>query len=56
LPSFFPADLAIPTVAPKDVGEAAAKRMLEPAEPARIHHGSGEPIGGIGTTMSERQI
>jgi uncharacterized protein YbjT (DUF2867 family) len=29
LPSFFPADAAIPMVAPSDLGEAAARRLLE---------------------------
>ena len=41
LPSFFPADLAIPMVAPKDVGEAAARRMLEPAEATELRHVEG---------------
>lgn len=31
LPSFFPADFALPMVAPEDLGEAAARRLLEPA-------------------------
>jgi uncharacterized protein YbjT (DUF2867 family) len=31
LPSFFPADVAIPMVAPEDLGEAAARRLMEPA-------------------------
>ncbi len=31
LPSLFPADFALPMVAPADVGENAARRMLEPA-------------------------
>jgi uncharacterized protein YbjT (DUF2867 family) len=31
LPSFFPEDVAIPMVAPGDLGEAAARRLLEPA-------------------------
>lgn len=30
LPSFLPADLSIPMVAPQDLGEAAASRLLEP--------------------------
>ena len=30
LPSFLPADLSIPMVAPQDLGEAAANRLLEP--------------------------
>ena len=30
LPSFLPEDLAIPTVAPDDLGEAAAARLMEP--------------------------
>jgi uncharacterized protein YbjT (DUF2867 family) len=32
LPSFFPADLVIPMVAPDDLGEVAAQRLLEPAD------------------------
>jgi uncharacterized protein YbjT (DUF2867 family) len=32
LPSFFPEDVAIPMVAPGDLGEAAARRLLEPAD------------------------
>jgi uncharacterized protein YbjT (DUF2867 family) len=32
LPSFFPADFALPMVAPEDLGEAAARRLLEPPE------------------------
>lgn len=31
LPSFFPADLAFPMVAPEDLGDAAARRLLTPA-------------------------
>ncbi len=38
LPSFFPADLALPMVAPDDLGEAAARRLLEPAGATGIHH------------------
>lgn len=32
LQSLFPADLAIPMVAPRDVGEAAARRLLAPVD------------------------
>ncbi|MHC0053892.1 NmrA family NAD(P)-binding protein [Actibacterium sp. D379-3] len=32
LPSFFPADLALPMVAPTDLGEAAADRLVSPAD------------------------
>ena len=32
LPSFFPEDAAIPMVAPCDLGEAAAQRLMEPAD------------------------
>jgi uncharacterized protein YbjT (DUF2867 family) len=32
LPSFFPADVAIPMVAPSDLGDVAANRLLEPAD------------------------
>lgn len=38
LPSFFPADLALPMVAPYDLGEAAARRLREPADATGIHH------------------
>jgi uncharacterized protein YbjT (DUF2867 family) len=31
LPSFFPPDLAIPMVSPMDLGEAAARRLMEPS-------------------------
>lgn len=36
LPSFFPADFAFPMVAPEDVGEAAARRLLEPPDKTEI--------------------
>ncbi|CAM5618123.1 hypothetical protein MAUB1S_10517 [Mycolicibacterium aubagnense] len=32
LPSFLPADLLIPMVAPQDLGEAAADRLIEPVD------------------------
>ena len=32
LPSFFPEDLVIPMVAPDDLGDVAAQRLLEPAD------------------------
>lgn len=32
LPSFFPQDVAIPMVAPDDLGEAAARRLMEPVD------------------------
>jgi uncharacterized protein YbjT (DUF2867 family) len=38
LPSFFPADAAIPMVAPGDLGEAAAGRLMEPADQADIRY------------------
>jgi uncharacterized protein YbjT (DUF2867 family) len=38
LPSFFPADAAIPMVAPSDLGEAAARRLMEPAEQTDIRY------------------
>lgn len=41
LPSFFPADLAIPTVAPEDLGEAAALRLLEPVSDTGVRHVEG---------------
>ncbi|PLP60865.1 NmrA family transcriptional regulator [Mesorhizobium loti] len=38
LPSFLPADLSIPMVAPQDLGEAAASRLLEPADDIGLKH------------------
>lgn len=44
LPSFFPADLPIPMVAPKDVGEAAARRLLEPAHDTSLRYIEGPEL------------
>lgn len=41
LPSFFPADFLLPMVAPEDVGAAAARRLLEPADATGLHHVEG---------------
>jgi uncharacterized protein YbjT (DUF2867 family) len=41
LPSFFPADFALPMVAPQDLGEAAARRLLEPASETGLRHVEG---------------
>lgn len=41
LPSFVPADLAIPTVAPQDLGEAAAQRLLEPVADTGLRYVEG---------------
>ena len=41
LPSFFPADLALPTVAPTDLGRAAADRMMEDVGQSGLHHVEG---------------
>ncbi|WP_198117563.1 NmrA family NAD(P)-binding protein [Massilia rhizosphaerae] len=38
LPSFFPQDVAIPMVAPDDLGEAAAGRLMDPADHAGIRY------------------
>jgi uncharacterized protein YbjT (DUF2867 family) len=38
LPSFFPAGLSIPMVAPVDVGKAAAKRLMSGTEDVGIEH------------------
>lgn len=38
LPSFFPQDVAIPMVAPDDLGEAAARRLVEPDGEAGIRY------------------
>jgi uncharacterized protein YbjT (DUF2867 family) len=41
LPSFFPADMALPMVAPGDLGEAAARRLLEPASDTDLRYVEG---------------
>lgn len=41
LPSFLPADLSIPMVAPQDLGEAAASRLLEPVADTSLKHVEG---------------
>lgn len=41
LPSFFPADTALPMVAPEDLGEAAARRLLEPASDTDLRYVEG---------------
>jgi len=38
LPSFFPADAAIPMVAPEDLGEAAARRLMTPGDQADVRY------------------
>ena len=38
LPSFFPADLSIPMVAPEDLGRVAARRMMSDTEDVGIAH------------------
>ncbi|MGJ8530842.1 MAG: NmrA family NAD(P)-binding protein [Alphaproteobacteria bacterium] len=38
LPSFFPPDLMLPTVAPEDLGKAAAQRLLEPVRDNDIRY------------------
>ncbi len=38
LSSFFAQDLAIPMVAPADLGEAAARRLMEPAERSGVQY------------------
>ena len=37
-PSFFPADFALPMVAPQDLGKAAARRLLEPASETGLRY------------------
>lgn len=39
--SYFPADMAIPMVAPPDLGEAAARRLLEPASAVDLRYVEG---------------
>jgi uncharacterized protein YbjT (DUF2867 family) len=39
--SFIPADMAIPMVAPEDLGDAAARRLLEPVSDATLRHVEG---------------
>lgn len=41
LRSFFPADMALPMVAPADLGAAAARRLLEPADEVELRHVEG---------------
>lgn len=41
LPSFFPADFLLPMVAPGDLGEAAAHRLLEPADDVGLRYVEG---------------
>ncbi|MBW6390715.1 NmrA family NAD(P)-binding protein [Billgrantia antri] len=41
LPSFFPSDFALPMVAPQDLGEAAASRLLEPANETALRYVEG---------------
>ncbi len=38
LPSFFPAELKLPMVAPEDLGDAAAQRLLEPVGEKDLRH------------------
>lgn len=38
LPSFFPVDMAIPMVATEDLGEAAARRLLEPVDATGLRY------------------
>jgi uncharacterized protein YbjT (DUF2867 family) len=39
--SMFPADLALPMIAPADLGTAAARWLLEPADRTALHHVEG---------------
>jgi uncharacterized protein YbjT (DUF2867 family) len=41
LPSFFPADLSLPMVAPADLGEAAARRLMTGTDDTGIEHVEG---------------
>lgn len=41
LPSFFPAELALPMVAPTDVGRAAARRLMSNSDDLGIEHVEG---------------
>lgn len=41
LPTLFPADLAIPMVAPRDLGEAAAARLMSPPEDTGVRNVEG---------------
>jgi uncharacterized protein YbjT (DUF2867 family) len=41
LPSFFPDDLALPMVAPDDLGKAAAERLLSPVGDIELRHVEG---------------
>jgi uncharacterized protein YbjT (DUF2867 family) len=41
LQSFFPADFRLPMVSPRDLGEAAARRLAEPVDATGLHHVEG---------------
>ena len=41
LPTMFPADLSIPMVAPRDVGEAAARRLVSPVDDVGVNNVEG---------------
>ncbi|MCA7083515.1 NAD(P)H-binding protein [Cupriavidus sp. DB3] len=41
LPTMFPADLPIPMVAPRDLGEAAAARLMSPLDDVGVRHVEG---------------
>ncbi|WP_434702937.1 NmrA family NAD(P)-binding protein [Pseudomonas sp. Z1-12] len=41
LPTLFPADLAFPMVAPRDLGEVAAARLLSPIDDVGVRHVQG---------------
>lgn len=41
LPSFFPADLSMPMVAPADLGEATAHRLVAPTDDVELRHVEG---------------
>lgn len=44
LPSFFPEDLAIPMVAPADLGEQAARRLMTPADDSGVEYVEGPAL------------
>ncbi|QGZ40051.1 uncharacterized protein YbjT (DUF2867 family) [Pseudoduganella flava] len=56
LPSFFPADYALPMVAPEDLGEAAARRLIDADDEPAIRYVEGPrryTAGEVAAAMAE---
>lgn len=54
LPSFFAAEMMLPMVDPADLGEAAARRMLEPVDSTEIRHVEGPQRNSAGVMLRGR--